>query len=245
MTRRGRKGKGVKWLKHYSSAQSILIIGDGDFSFSMALATAFGSGANLVATSLDSYEALICKYSEAESNVMELKITGATVLHGVNAKKMKSHTYLKTRQFDRIVFNFPHAGFKAKDYKEVQMVSLHKVLVKGFLANARCLLHPYGEIHISHKIGYPYDEWNLEQLASESSLTMIKKVKFQKEDYPGYNQKRGDGAKCNRSFPLGECCTFQFCIKSEEPEEETPLVCLVAALANVNLSQSHRNYVTV
>lgn len=67
-------------------------------------------------------EALICKYSEAESNVMELKITGATVLHGVNAKKMKSHTYLKTRQFDRIVFNFPHAGFKAKDYKEVQMV---------------------------------------------------------------------------------------------------------------------------
>lgn len=55
MTRRGRKGKGVKWLKHYSSAQSILIIGDGDFSFSMALATAFGSGANLVATSLDSY----------------------------------------------------------------------------------------------------------------------------------------------------------------------------------------------
>jgi 25S rRNA (uracil2634-N3)-methyltransferase len=45
----------VKWLKHYSSAQSILIVGDGDFSFALALATAFGSGENLVATSLDSY----------------------------------------------------------------------------------------------------------------------------------------------------------------------------------------------
>jgi 25S rRNA (uracil2634-N3)-methyltransferase len=45
----------TKWLKHYSSEQSILIVGDGDFSFSLALATAFGSGRNLVATSLDSY----------------------------------------------------------------------------------------------------------------------------------------------------------------------------------------------
>ena len=45
----------MKWLKHYSSSQSILVVGDGDFSFSLALATAFGSGGNIVATSLDSH----------------------------------------------------------------------------------------------------------------------------------------------------------------------------------------------
>ena len=44
-----------KWLGHYSSGQSILIVGDGDFSFSLALATAFRSGTNIVATSLDTY----------------------------------------------------------------------------------------------------------------------------------------------------------------------------------------------
>ncbi|KAM0890187.1 hypothetical protein ACQ4PT_027212 [Festuca glaucescens] len=103
---------GIKWLKHYSSAQSILIVGDGDFSFSLAIATAFGSGENLVPTSLDSYGALTSKYGKAEANVTELKRLGATVLHGVDAKTMKLHSCLKMRRFDRIVFNFPHAGRK-------------------------------------------------------------------------------------------------------------------------------------
>uniref|UniRef100_A0A8R7UGX3 25S rRNA (uridine-N(3))-methyltransferase BMT5-like domain-containing protein n=1 Tax=Triticum urartu TaxID=4572 RepID=A0A8R7UGX3_TRIUA len=114
-------GKGVRWLHHYSSVHSILIVGDGDFSFSLSLAAAFGSGYNLVATSLDSFEALIGKYSEAEANVRELKRMGPKVLHGINAKSMQRHSYLVMRRFHRIVFNFPHAGFVGKEY-ELHMV---------------------------------------------------------------------------------------------------------------------------
>ncbi|KAE8780675.1 Subtilisin-like protease [Hordeum vulgare] len=54
-TRRRNIWSGVRWLNHYSSVQSILVVGDRDFSFSLALATAFSSGENIVATSLDSY----------------------------------------------------------------------------------------------------------------------------------------------------------------------------------------------
>ncbi|TVU09959.1 hypothetical protein EJB05_43458, partial [Eragrostis curvula] len=238
--------EGVKWLKHYSSMQSVLLVGDGDFSFSLALATAFGSGANLVATSLDTYGSLfsshlllwprdgvICcpfarctvyfpestiplerdtlrlKYSKAESNVKKLTELGATVLHGVDAERMKFHTDLKNRRFDRIVFNFPHAGFKGSE-GQMRMIKLHKELVRGFFRNARHLLRRYGEIHVSHKTGPPYDKWELEHLASESSLVMIEKLGFQKEDYPGYNHKKGDGVRCDRSFKLGPCCTFKF-----------------------------------
>nr|CAB3457371.1 unnamed protein product [Digitaria exilis] len=47
--------EGEKSLGCYSSTQSILLVGDGDFSFSLALAAAFRSGTNIVATSLDTY----------------------------------------------------------------------------------------------------------------------------------------------------------------------------------------------
>ena len=42
-----------KWRKHYSSKQRILLVGEGDFSFSLSLARAFGSAHNMVASSID------------------------------------------------------------------------------------------------------------------------------------------------------------------------------------------------
>lgn len=43
-----------KRIKHYSSNHKILLVGEGDFSFSKCLANAFGSASNITATSLDS-----------------------------------------------------------------------------------------------------------------------------------------------------------------------------------------------
>ncbi|GFY93636.1 methyltransferase small domain protein, putative [Actinidia rufa] len=43
-----------RWMKHYSSFQKILLVGEGDFSFSACLAVAFGCAHNIIATSLDS-----------------------------------------------------------------------------------------------------------------------------------------------------------------------------------------------
>lgn len=88
--------------------------------------------------------------------------------------------------------------------------SAHKELVRRFFRNASQLLQPQGEIHVTRKIGHPYDSWDLEKVASESSLVLIEIAIFQKEDYPGYNQKRGSGAKCDQPFKLDPCCTFKF-----------------------------------
>ena len=91
--------------------------------------------------------------------------------------------------------------------------------MRGFFRNASPLLHPDGEIHVSHKTGQPYDRWQIEELASEFSLVISEVVTFRKEDYPGYNQKRGDGEWCDEEFPLRNSCTFKFRVERGEAEE--------------------------
>ncbi|XP_039170861.1 heavy metal-associated isoprenylated plant protein 41-like [Eucalyptus grandis] len=110
-----------KWLERYSPHHQILLVGEGDFSFSSSLATAFGSASNMTATSLDHYDALIRKYEKAKSNLGKLKKLGASLLHGVDATKLKYHPDLRVRKFDRIIFNFPHAGFLGKE-NNVQLI---------------------------------------------------------------------------------------------------------------------------
>lgn len=72
------------------------------------------------------------------------------------------------------------------------------------------MLQPHGEIHVRHKTSPPFCNWNLADLADINSIALLKSIAFRIEDYPGYNNKRGDGSKSDEPFPLGECSTFIF-----------------------------------
>ncbi|CAL5202399.1 unnamed protein product [Lathyrus oleraceus] len=198
-----------KWITHYCSDHQILLVGDGDFSFSLSLAKAFGSASNIVASSLDSYAEVTKKYKNAKSNLEELQKLGAYLLHGVDATKMKHHPDLKIRRFDRIIFNFPHAGFHRKE-DNLMMIKMHMDLVFGFFKNASHMLRINGEVHVNHKTTPPFDTWNIEKLAEQSFLMMIECADFKQEAYPGYNNKRGHRSRCDDPFPLGKCSTFKF-----------------------------------
>ncbi|KAE8098909.1 hypothetical protein FH972_016937 [Carpinus fangiana] len=192
-----------KWIEHYSSSHKILLVGEGDFSFAACLAKQFGTAENMIATSFDSKEVLMSKYSNAMSNLKELEERRCTVLHDVNAHSMILHPLLHLKLFDRIVFNFPHAGFIWTECEERQ-IELHRKVISGFLSNANHMLTETGEVHITHKTAYPFSKWEIVELAEEIGLFLVEKVPFQRWYYPGYMNKRGSDAKINRTFCVGE-----------------------------------------
>nr|VDD49787.1 unnamed protein product [Brassica oleracea] len=78
----------IRIIRHYSSKHKILLVGEGDFSFSLCLASAFGSATNITATSLDSEDELSKKYMDAMVNVSMLTRFGCDVQHEVDVHTM-------------------------------------------------------------------------------------------------------------------------------------------------------------
>lgn len=65
---------------------------------------------------------LAMQYGYASINLTELKDLGCTILHNVDVHNMAQDQRLKNNKFDRIIFNFPHAGFYFHEF--------HKSLIR-------------------------------------------------------------------------------------------------------------------
>lgn len=100
----------------FRASDRILLIGEGNFSFAVALLQHPPAPlehlppANITATALDTEEECHTKYPDAEQNIRVLREKGARVLFGVDATKLERTSALKRKVFDRIVWHFPHAG---------------------------------------------------------------------------------------------------------------------------------------
>ncbi len=102
----------------FQPTDTILLIGEGNFSFAHALIVhpPPTSGlehlppGNVTATAYDTEQECHDKYPDAKENVKALKERGVEVLFGVDATRLEKVAALKGRNWDRIVFNFPHAG---------------------------------------------------------------------------------------------------------------------------------------
>lgn len=121
-SKNGAKDKGpVRPTIPFKPTDKILLVGEGNFSFARALIVDPPSSleylvpANVTATSYDSEEECYSKYPGSEAIVNTIKERGAEVLFGIDATKLQKHPVLKGRRWDRIVWNFPHAGMRLID----------------------------------------------------------------------------------------------------------------------------------
>ena len=85
--------------------ERVLLVGEGDFSFALALARRITArGARVLATSLES-EDVIAQSRRGAANAAELAaMPGAEAKHGVDATTLTTH--FERGSFDRVVFNF-------------------------------------------------------------------------------------------------------------------------------------------
>jgi hypothetical protein len=159
---------------------SILIVGDGDFSFSRGLIRKRGRrrGAGMVVTSYDSKSEVLAKYPQAASILAEVRKNRAKVLHSIDCRALHTSKALGGKTFDRVVFNFPHSG--------QQRVHVNKALLRDFFASAAQVLTPTGEIHVTLRDRPPYSNWKVEEQARLAGLKVVSNRQFDAKAFPGY-----------------------------------------------------------
>lgn len=121
-----------------SRQQKVLVVGDGDLSFSAGL-LAHVHGPQVVCTTLDTAAELARKYGPgAAANAALLAAAGATVLHGVDATRLHTNKALLRFGYAKVVFNYPHTGAGIKDRD--RNIRAQQQMIRAFLQSAKELL---------------------------------------------------------------------------------------------------------
>lgn len=89
-----------------TSSQRVLTIGDGDCSYSLGLARAFGDGVRITCTTLVPEDEVVSTYAAAGRCLQELRQRGVTIVHGVDATAIPASMGV----FEHVCFCHPHLG---------------------------------------------------------------------------------------------------------------------------------------
>ncbi|KAG1687745.1 hypothetical protein DVH05_004614 [Phytophthora capsici] len=155
----------------------VLTVGDGNFSYSLALAKQHKNGGNdtelqLTATSYDSYDELVAKYPECKRICAQLKELGASVLHRVDATNIRESLVAAGAEefkFDSVVFNHPHCG--------EENVRRHQSLLSHFYSSALEVLEEKeeSEVLLTLAEGQP-QRWEAVERGIKAGLKLHRQV---------------------------------------------------------------------
>ena len=217
----------------YAPGMNVLTVGDGDFSFSLAIARILyskqtkKSTGNLVATSYESKETLRRVYQDFENVSSELEALGAKLCYEVDATNLRetlpSTVVNEKFKFHRIVWNFPCSAIEAGQDGQNEEMENNKALVRAFVQNARHFAVRGGEIHMAHKTKPPFNQWRIEEIAverckdSQPMVTFAGRVVLDRCLLPPYQPRK---ALHRKSFPCHDACFYIFSISNSDLEAE-------------------------
>ncbi|KAF1957648.1 hypothetical protein CC80DRAFT_471072 [Byssothecium circinans] len=187
----------------------ILLVGEGDFSFTRSLVVSHGC-ANVTATSYDSEAEVRRKYPSFEA--VEKELSGLTpavpLFYGVDAGKLGGYKGGEGG-WDTIAFMFPHTGGLTTDVNR-QARANQALLISFFTAclspssspakrktPPRAAPAPFlktgGKVVVALFEGEAYELWCIRNLARHVGLKVVGSWRFEWGEYPGYAHVRTVG----------------------------------------------------
>ncbi|GKY95335.1 hypothetical protein MPSEU_000496400 [Mayamaea pseudoterrestris] len=216
----------------YGPGLKVLTVGDGDFSFSLALARL---GVTLTATSYESRRTVETVYPHIEKTLKELESLGVSIFFQVDATNLASTLPLSSDsnvKFDRIIWNFPCSAIcKGQDGQNKEM-ELNKDLVRRFLKSAASFASPRCQIHMNHKTKPPFNQWRIEDVAREledangNVYHHVGRIVLDRCLLHPYIPRK---ALDRRSFPVHDACTYVFSLQPAD----MPTACAATAEAKL------------
>ncbi|EJC98661.1 uncharacterized protein FOMMEDRAFT_143085 [Fomitiporia mediterranea MF3/22] len=119
----------------FQPTDTILLIGEGNFSFAQALLShpdlQYLPAKNVTATAYDSEQKCYDKYPESHRIVSDLRNRGVELLFSVDATALEKCKALRGKRWNRVVWNFPHAGKGITD--QDRNILSNQMILLGFL----------------------------------------------------------------------------------------------------------------
>ncbi|EFN72740.1 GTP-binding protein 5 [Camponotus floridanus] len=193
----------------------VLLVGEGNFSFSVALLQ-HNLNIKLIASCYES--SMSQEQKTATKNIKYLQNNGICVLFDVDATKLEECLALRSKLFDKIIFNFPHVGGKMR-------IEKNRELLKNFFVSSQKMIKENGQVLVTlcnGQGGTPMDNpkrrwddsWKIVEMAAHGNFILTKIEPFSWQSFQdfvvtGYRS-------LEKQFHTADSLTHFF-VKSEPP----------------------------